>query len=144
MAFCAIRSLRIISYFDPIFYSKIRWLVWCIVFYKFITFWYSMVILSYYFINLNSSIICGLSFGDIYLLLRYFGEIFLKLCNFISNFITNQITSCFCDFLNSSFWSSFKCIVAHCLAWSRNFWLHLPHKFLLIFLLNVLAKENNL
>ena len=34
---------------------------------------------------------------------------FWNFYNYISNFIPNQITSCFCCFLNFSFWSSFKC-----------------------------------
>ena len=36
--------------------------------------------------------------------------IFWNFFIYISNFITNQITSCFCCFLNRSFWKSFKCI----------------------------------
>ena len=39
-------------------------------------------------------------------------EIILRwtLSNFISDFMTNQIISCFNCFLNCSFWSSFQCI----------------------------------
>ena len=68
--------------------------------------------------KLNSSIICCLSAGYIYLFLEVtlstssissFGNsledffFFLNTFYFISNFITNQITSCFCCFLNCSF-----------------------------------------
>ena len=35
---------------------------------------------------------------------------FLYFCNFISSFIASKFTSCFFNFLNYSFWSSFKCI----------------------------------
>ena len=56
-------------------------------------------------------------------------------CNFVSNFIASQITICFCCFMNSSFWSSFKFIcVADSLEWSKSFWMHLLFKLVLIFL----------
>ena len=48
---------------------------------------------------------------------------FRNFCDFISNFITNQSTSCFCSFFNCFF-------EAVCLAWSRSFWLYLPLTFL--------------
>ena len=73
--------------------------------------------------NLSSSFVEWLSSGDMnlsfgislsYSIYNCFWIILLwifrNLRNYISNFITNQITSCFCCFLNDSFWRSFKCI----------------------------------
>ena len=65
---------------------------------------------------------------------------FWKFYNFISNFITNQITSCSCCFWNDFFEEVLIASVADCLAWSKSFWrianipgLYLPPKLLLIF-----------
>ena len=58
---------------------------------------------------------------------------FFENCNFISNFITNQITSCFCRFWNYSFGRSYMCICCRFLALSRSFWLYLPLVFAYIF-----------
>ena len=52
--------------------------------------------------------------------------IFWNLHNFISNCITNQITSCFSCFLNYSFWRSFKWICCRFFSMIK--------KFLLMFL----------
>ena len=43
------------------------------------------------------------------------------ICNFISNFITSQITSCSCCFLNCSFWSSFTCICSRFFGMIKKF-----------------------
>ena len=48
-------------------------------------------------------------------------RIFWNFHNSISNFITNQITSCFCCFLNCFFLAVLKASVVDCLAWSGNF-----------------------
>ena len=71
----------------------------------------------------------------------FFCRLFIwNTCYFISNFVTNQITSCFCCFLNCSFWSSFYCIYCRFfLTLSRSFW---PY-FLLKFLPMFLAKDKN-
>ena len=62
-----------------------------------------------YYANLNSSIIFCLSSGEIYLSLVTSFFFFYRLgSNFISNFISYQITSCFSCFLNYSFTSSFS------------------------------------
>ena len=62
------------------------------------------ILLLYYYINFNSSIICCLSCGEMYLSFGIslsdsfecnsfkddsFKDFFLTICNFISNFITN-------------------------------------------------------
>ena len=64
--------------------------------------------------------------------------------SFSRNFITKQIASCFCCFLNWSFWSSLKCMIADFLAWWRSFRLRLPitslRKLLLIFFTHILSK----
>ena len=86
--------------------------------------------LSYYFINLNLSLICSLFSGDIYLslgisvLLKTTSKKFLcfwRFCNFASIFIANQMTSCFCCFLNWSFWSSLKCICCRLFSMIKKF-----------------------
>ena len=80
--------------------------------------------------NLNSSMICFLSSGDMYLFLgvtistsssfvwslscNSLECFFRKSCYFISNFITNQITCCFCCLLNCSFRCCFYCICCRC------------------------------
>ena len=98
---------------------------------KFIILWYSIIIL-YYHINLRSSIIFCLSFGEIYLSLSVpFSFVF----NFILFFIRFPIKS---PVASAIFWFAlFEAVlyasVPDCLAWSRNFWLCLWLKFLLIF-----------
>ena len=99
--------------------------------------------------NLNSSIICFLSSWDMYLflqlaisvsvLLSLLGCFFWKTCYFISNFITNQITSFFCCFLNSSFWCSFYSICCRFFSTLKKFWPYLLLKFFPMFL----AKDKN-
>ena len=106
------------------------------------------VIILYSYVNLNSSIICCLSSGDIYLsfgiyvslstVSKYFVMIFV-FCNFTSTFITNQITSCFCCFLNCFFEAVLWVSVADCLARSRNFWSYLLLKFFPILFYSVFA-----
>ena len=62
---------------------------------KFIIFWYSIIILSHYHINLWLSMIFCLSSGDIYFSLSISYSVVTQLfcswdsCNFISNFISN-------------------------------------------------------
>ena len=93
------------------------------------------ILLLYCYANLNSSIICCLSSGDIYLLFlglsfvwfcliicRFFCRGFRKTRYFVSNFLTNQNTSCFCCFLNCSFWINFYCALMMILA----IYYHLP------------------
>ena len=81
-----------------------------------------------YYINLRSSIILCLFFGEIHLSLGislsgqiffasivtaselFFSDVIQTFGDFISNFIANQINSCFCYFLNCSFRGSSKCI----------------------------------
>ena len=102
--------------------------------------------LWYYYINLRLSIIFCLFSGNIYFYLGVFlscsfvttselfcGKFFWDLRNFISNFMTNQTTSCFCCFSNYFLWTSFKCLFADCLAWSRSFWLDYTEVFICIF-----------
>ena len=107
----------------------------------------------YYYINHRSSIVFCLSSGDISFI-RYFFIMFVCNCfwiilswtfwdfrSSISNFVTSQIFSCFCLFLNECFWRSFES-VADCLPWSRSFWLYLQLPiFLSIFLLTIFAKR---
>ena len=114
--------------------------------------------LLYYYINPWSFKIQCLFFEDTYLpfgislsnpvSLLTVSELFSGdwgFCNFISNFITYQITSCFCSFINYFFEAILSASVADCLAWSRRFWLYIPLTFwlmfLLIFLLVFLAKD---
>ena len=96
--------------------------------------------LLYYYTNLNSSIICCLFSGDIYLSfgvsisfssvfwMKYFWNVLGRLwntCYFISYFIANYITSCFHSFLNCYFWSSFIASFVDFVALSGSFWLYL-------------------
>ena len=100
--------------------------------------------LLYYGINFRSSIIFCLFCRDIYV---SFGILSIKSCIFcsnfncfcfhnfiivrfsqhISNFITNQITSCSCCFLNSSFCSSFQCIFGGLFSMIKKFLIVLTH-----------------
>ena len=109
------------------------------------------------YINLNSSTNCRLSFIYIYIYIIYtyiciyiyiyiyisfncFRSnllwFFLSFCNFISNFIINQIISFFGSLFNCCFFFEVVLDVDGCLAWSRSFWPYLLLKFLLIFLPN--------
>ena len=84
--------LLIYHLFQLDFFSKFRWLTFCITKYFFsIRFW----------INLWWS---------------FWGS-----CNFIKNFISNYITSCFCCFLNCLFWNSFKCICSKLFSMVKKF-----------------------
>ena len=107
-----------------------------------------------YYINLRSSIILCLFFGEIHLSLGislsgqiffasivtaselFFSDVIQTFGDFISNFIANQINSCFCYFF-LFFIFPFEAVlsvsVVACLAWSRHFLLYLRFIFLLIF-----------
>ena len=81
------------------------------------------------------SIILCLSLGDIYKSLFWYffiilicnSELFSELfccdsvCNFTSNFFTNQITSCFSCFINDFFRRSFKCICCRLFSMTKDF-----------------------
>ena len=105
---------------------------WFVVWSKKLLF-FEILLLSYY-INLRSLIICFLFSGDIYLSLLspIFSPSFVTVSellwlsvwdfrNSIRNFITNQVTSCFCWFLNCSFWSSFERICSKCFSMVKKF-----------------------
>ena len=90
--------------------------------------------LLYYYINLRSSLTLCILSGDIYIyiFLRYYFLIcncfwiillqsFWDFPNFICDFIANEFTSCFCWFLNSSFWRSFKCICSRLFSMIKRF-----------------------
>ena len=108
--------------------------------------------LLYYYINFKSLIIYSLFSADIHFFCCWyfsnkscifcftfnciwtvFSWTFCNFCNFIKNFITNQITSWFCC-LNLSFWSIFKCICSRLFSMISKFLtiftvksLHFPH-----------------
>ena len=88
-----IRSTCIIVHFNSIFCSKLSW--FGELSNKFIFFDILLLYYAYYALFPND-----------------FVENFWTPCNFISNFITNQITSCFCSFLNYYF---VKLLI--CLSW---------------------------
>ena len=93
--------------------------------------------LLYYYIHLWSSIISSLCSGDIYLSSDIFlsnyifsvsnltvFELFYSEVlkgNFVTDFITSQITNCFNSFLNCSFWGSFKCICSRLVNMIKKF-----------------------
>ena len=127
-----IRSTGVIIYFNPVFCPKL----------DLVCFPTDLLFLDiqllYYYINVRSSIIFPLYSGDIYLfpgnLLSNPVLDFTLNCprtihwwsswdfrNFISYFITNQITCCLCIFLNCFFWSSLKCICYRLLSMIKNF-----------------------
>ena len=120
MTISVIRSTCIINCFNPIFCSKLSWLIDL----KNLLFFH----ISLLYVNLSSWIIFCLFWGDIFFF-RYFFIILICNCfyvfwiffSFSSNFITNQITSCFCCFLNSSFKAVLKASAADCLARSEFF-----------------------
>ena len=77
------------------------------------------ILLLYYCINLNSSIISCFSTWDICLSFGFSVSLLtvsrmfilcLIFCKFFNNFVANQITYCFCCLSNFFFWSIFKCI----------------------------------
>ena len=107
--------------------------------------------LLHYYINLKSSTIFCLYSGDIFLSLCISlpNPIFLlhfqlplnylwHFLNFISDFITNLITSCFCCFWIACFEIVLSASVEYWLAWLRNFGVYLQLTFLFIFLLIIL------
>ena len=67
-----VSSSYVIIYFNPIFCSKFRWLIW---YFKICYFFYIPIL--YCYTNLNSSITCCLSFGDMYLFWGSSGDIYL-------------------------------------------------------------------
>ena len=88
----------------------------------------------YYYVNIRLSIIFCLFSGDVCLfigisvsLLTFTWIIlwwtFWNFCNFISNFITKEITSFFSYFLNCLlfFEAVLSVLVTNCLEWSRSF-----------------------
>ena len=99
--------------------------------------------LSYYFINLNLSMICSLFSGDIYIFLQVYLFCLKPLLKYFCAFGTFVILLAFLLPIKSPvasavFWIAFfeavsSAYVADCLAWSRNFWLYLLLKFLIIF-----------
>ena len=119
-------------YFNPPVVLNLHSLVTPL-FNKFIIFWYFILFICLY--NLSLSIICY-SFLVIDIFLLVFLFIFVCLgrtvsinlkcstCDFISNSITNQITSCFCCFLILSFWRNFK--------WNCSRLFSVIHKFLTV------------
>ena len=125
------RDLSFVIYFKPISCPKLWY-----IYYKF------DILLLFYYINLRS-VIVRCFFLEIYifllvLLYLIFYILFHFNCfwvilwwtfwcfhDFMSNCIKNQITSCLCCFLNSSFWNRFKYI------WSRLF--NMINKFLTAF-----------
>ena len=89
---------------------------------KSIIFWYFIIILSYQSQIINNFLRSFWRYINLSLS-RYFFIILIcnflwtilwwpswNFCSSISNFITNETTSCFCCFLNYYFWRSFKCI----------------------------------
>ena len=105
---------------------------WC--FFKQIYYFFDILSLCYY-INLRSSISFGLSSGDIYFSLgiSFFIIllcnclsiillwIFWNFCDFITNFISYQISSSFCCFLNYHFWTSCKSICSRLFSMIKKF-----------------------
>ena len=109
-------------YFNPIFCSEFRQLIWCIVY----QICYSDIQLFYYYTNLNSLIICCHFSGDMYLsfgtsILSSFCECNSSKCDFLEDFfktlvilsaillpIKSPVASAV--FFNCSFWSSVYCI----------------------------------
>ena len=55
--------------------------------------------------------------------------IFWIVCNFFNNFMTNQITSCFCCFRIPLFEAVLKAFAVDYLTWSKDFWLYLLLNF---------------
>ena len=139
MTTSAVHSMLLIIYFKPTFCLKFRWLIWCIV---------SQI---YYFYH-TTKLISVLSFFWRYIYIyisffRYFLIILIFNCLWIillrsfqglrdsvSNFITNQIISCFSWVFFLNFEAVLSALVACCLAWSSCLWLYLPLEFLLKFL----------
>ena len=135
LTFGVICSMWVIIYFNPTFYSKFRWLIWCIILTIYLFF---DIPLLYYYISLRSLIIFNPFSGDTYLCLGVFlprlifsvsfvtvsklfcGKIIRTL--FILPVIVLPIESphCFYYFLNYSFSSSFKCICSRFFSMIQN------------------------
>ena len=86
LTICAARCARFIIYFNLNSCTKLKWFIW----------YFSMKFSIFY-----------LTFNCFWAILYW---PFLYFCNFISSFIASKFTLCFFNFLNYSFWSSFKCI----------------------------------
>ena len=106
-------------------------------------FLYSFIILLQYYINSRSLIICCLFSGDIYLSVSiscslvcelFCGEVFenFVILPAILFPIKSPVPSAV--FWTTLFEAVLSASVADCLGWSRNFWLYLQFKFLLIIL----------
>ena len=122
-------------------------------------FFFFDISLLYYYINLRSSIIFCLSSGDAYFSLRIsmscsfvivfellYGEL-LETLILLAILLPIKSPVVSVAFLIILFVEVLRASVADCLAWSRRYWLYLPLKFLLIFLLiffpTLLAKYKN-
>ena len=122
-------------------------------------FFFFDISLLYYYINLRSSIIFCLSSGDAYFSLRismscsfvivfelFYGEL-LETLILLAILLPIKSPVVSVAFLIILFVEVLRASVADCLAWSRRYWLYLPLKFLLIFLLIffpiLLAKYKN-
>ena len=122
-------------------------------------FFFFDISLLYYYINLRSSIIFCLSSGDAYFSLRismscsfvivfelFYGEL-LETLILLAILLPIKSPVVSVAFLIILFVEVLRASVADCLAWSRRYWLYLPLKFLLIFLLiffpTLLAKYKN-
>ena len=135
----------IVGYFDPVFfpildidllYFLTNLLLYYIIFYfrVYLVIHYKFINNLLYFCSGDKFLSVGLSIF-VFVFLFFFFEFYISCFtwerwspyNFISNFITNQITSCSCCFLNCSFWRIFS--ADYC----RGFWLHLPLAFLTMF-----------
>ena len=149
MTLGVIRSTSVTTYLNLIFCPKFGWFIdalsknFCFIFH-----YYTII-----FISDNLQFLAFLL--EIYTyFFRYFFIILISnclwrcsnFCNSISNFITNQITSCFCYFLNN-FFEVVLYLLQTWLVWSRSFRLYFSGKsllmFLPIFLPIFLAKDKN-
>ena len=129
-----IPSSCIISYFNPTFDSKFRWLIWYIA--RFFFFFVDILLLYYYSIVLTVrlSIILCLSSGNIYFSLDivlsfssvavsellYF-DFFWNFCNFV----TNEIASCFWCFSYTIIIQFKPQFISNFLSFSRDIYLSL-------------------
>ena len=111
-------------------------------------FFFFDITLSYYYINLRSSIIFFSSSikSNIFCFISNFfwtvpWQSSLYFHNFMSNVIANQITSCSCYFFSHFFELVLRASVADYLVWSRSLCQYSPLKSLPIYLLILLAKE---
>ena len=121
--------LRNLLFFDiPLLYYHIN-------FTSSLFFVFLLDIYIFFFRNLFIMLICNRFW--VFLLWSFWG-----FCNFIIDFITNNISKS-TQFLNCSFWDSLRASVADYLLWSINFWLYILLIFLPIFLPIFWAKGKN-